>query len=287
LPHFTPHDAEPSHAQRAPRCTPDASAHERLACAVKGSSRALLAAAEEGDVSSVAHRVTSDISRMAHPHGCRARAGAHLLSGFAAYVADDSGRARSSPELMDAQVRTAARDVAHCSDGDAGKPRVWLSLVPSHGVRATWNGAYVNAFGADGFRIVPSVALGAVGLRLGRADGPVQVGVRATLLDLVAPFAELAMRRPDISYDRQGVMFLEIIKPRIEAAISTSATGRHLAFVGGVSMRTAAPFFGTLDPASPRANDVATYLTPFSSSPARSERFASFVEVGAGISYTF
>ena len=150
-----------------------------------------------------------------------------------------------------------------------------------------WNGAYENAFGADGFRVVPSFQVGSLRVPFTRGLSPVEVGLRASVIDLLAPVSELAMRRSDLDYDWQGNLFLEFIKPRLEVALVAPGVARQLALVTGASMRMAAPFVGTVDPSAPKPANSATYLTPFSSAPARSERFASFVEVGVGLACTF
>lgn len=272
----------------APRCTADAPAIDRVLCAARGPARTLLAAAEEGDARGIAVRVTALLASPARPRSCSADGALRLMSALTTYVPSERPDDAAVRDLAAAELKAAARELEDCRSSPRGDHSlVALSLVPSVAVRASWNSAYVNAVGSDGFRVVPSLDVGSVRVRLSPRDATLGLGLRASLLDVLAPITELSMRRGDLAYDRQNAVWLELLRPRIEASLELRPVSRKLALVVGASMRTVAPFVGAIDPAAPKSANAATYLTPLSSAPVVSERFASFVETNLGVAYTF
>ena len=282
LPRLVPH-----HAASSPRCEATASAVDRVRCAVSGAARPLLAAAEDHHTRDLAVRVTTLLAP-AGSESCALPASTRLLAAFAAYVPDaDDARGESTHELAGHQLRAASADVSQCTEQRPGRGPVGFDITPSLALRASWNGGYLNDWGGDGFRVVPSLDVLATHVRITPASSRAVVGVRGSLVDLFAPFTELTMRRGDLDYDRQGSVWLDFVRPRVEVTVAVPQISQHLLLVAGVSLRMVAPFQGSVDPAAPKPSTSATYLTPFSSAPGRSEQFSRFFESSLGIKYVF
>lgn len=271
---------------------PNARPADRAICGTRGAAHLLLAAAEDGRTGDVAARATALLGSVSTESACSRRAPSRLLTAFAAYVPDGDetpvGAPRAPRPLAGAQLRGAARDVAECaSEGSAVRGPRTFDELPNPSIRLSWNGAYVNAWGSDGFRVVPTLDAVTLRARLSPTSSALAAGISLSLLDLLAPLTELAMRRGDVDYDRQGLVWLEFLRPRLDATFAVPALSRRVFLVTGVSLRAAAPFLGSIDPASPKPANSATYLTPFTSVPARAERFGNFVEASVGVKYVF
>lgn len=184
-------------------CDAPATPVERIVCAARpgGSLRPLLVAAEEGRIRDLAVRTTSLLTPGGDAAPCSRNANARLLVALSAYVSDE----REIDPLAAQQLSGVAHDLARCANPardralDSG-----FELLPSPALHASWNNAYLNAWGSDGFRLAPSLDLLAARVRLTPRSAPAYVGLRASLVDLAAPVVELAMRRADLAYDRQG-----------------------------------------------------------------------------------
>ena len=241
--------------------------------------RKLVIAAEDGRIRELA----SLVSMLLTPREptCSARAGARLLAGFAANIPDVQSSAHDDAIALE-QLHGAAAELGRCTP-DETDPRFALSVVPSPALRFSWNGAYYNAWGSDGFRIVPSLDVLSARFRLSPAASGVRVAAIVSAVDLFAPFGELAMRRSDLHYDRQNVLWLDAVRPRLDVAFGVPAIARHFRLVAGVAMRTVAPYRG----GDGKPANAATYLTVGTSGGAAAESFASYVEYSLGAKYLF
>lgn len=284
---------------REPVCGPNAQGVDRVRCLADedGALHSILGAAEGGHVRYVALRAASLVSPPEHGDRCATSTSAgRLLSAFAGYVSDVQS-VHLAPEENDplsaSQLRATADEIRSCHgvDGVDGATRnegplgTSLDLVPSPALRTSWNAAYVNAFGSDGLRVAPSVDALIARVRLTSKGASTYVGLQASLVDLAAPFTELAMRRGDIRYERGTRVWLELLRPRLEVTMSIPGVSHHVLLSAGVSLRTAAPF--AVAPASPTAapSSGATYLTPFSNDSRAKDGLGNFVEYSLGVKY--
>ncbi len=253
---------------------------ERIRCIPQAPRlRKLVIAAEDGRIRELASRVSMLLTPRAST--CSARAGARLLAGFAANIPDVQSSAHDDAIALE-QLHGAAAELGRCTP-DESDPRFSLSIVPSPALRFSWNGAYYNAWGSDGFRIVPSLDMLSARLRLSPAASGVRVAAILSAVDLFAPFGELAMRRSDLHYDRQNMLWLDAVRPRLDVAFGVPAIARHFRFVAGLAMRTVAPYRG----GDGKPANSATYLTVGTSGGATAESFASYVEYSLGAKYLF
>ena len=194
-----------------------------------------------------------------------------------------------------AVLASAVRDVTACASSGArasggGETRlVTFDLLPTPGLRVAYSTGFTNGVGGDGLRVLPSLEWLAARVRLSGPGARAYVGLQGTLLDPVAPLAELAMRRADLVFDNRGLAWLDVLRPRLEIAFGVPAFGDHVLLTAGASLRAAAPFFGgkTFNPLAPPQTDRMIYLTPFHADPRARDDFGRFVEVGAGARYVF
>jgi hypothetical protein len=280
----------------AAQCVAPASPLDALACATAPGSgaRRLLAAAGAGDLRGVALEAASAALRSDDRAQCSASVThGRLLVATAERVG--GGDAVDDLALADAQLASAVRDVTTCAssagraDTRADARLVTFDLLPTPGLRVAYSTGFTNGVGGDGLRVLPSLEWLAARVRLSGPGARAYVGLQGTLLDPVAPLAELAMRRADLVFDNQGLAWLDVLRPRVELAFGVPAFGDHVLLTAGASLRAAAPFFGgkTFNPLAPPQTDRMIYLTPFHADPRARDDFARFVEVGAGARYVF
>ncbi|MBX3233237.1 MAG: hypothetical protein KIT84_20810 [Labilithrix sp.] len=248
--------------------------------ATSGELRATVIAAEDGHLRELATSVAALVGPRDRT-SCIAPAAAGLLDAFAANVPEV--RSHEDAWAGHEQIRGAAREVATCTTATRADPVLKLSILPSPALRASWNGAYRNAVGPDGFRLVPSLDLLSARIRLTPSSAKVRAAAIVSVLDLAAPLAELAMRDPDLKYDRQATLWLDAIRPRLDVAFSVPSISSHLSVVGGFALRTVAPYRG----GGGKGNDTATYLAVGTPGGAAAEAFASYVEYSLGAKYVF
>jgi hypothetical protein len=213
---------------------------------------------------------------------CTGLSSGRLLEAIAANVPDVGDR-EDYDALGLEQLRGASRDLAQCSPGERDDAAFRFSLLPTPGIRFSWNSAYYNAFGGDGFRVVPSLDVVSARLRLTPASSRVRVALGVSVLDILAPLSELAMRRSDLRYDRQEVLWLDVLRPRLDLTFGIPAVSRNLFLTGGFSLRTVAPYRGGIG----KPTTTATYLAVGTPGGAASESFASYVEYNLGMKYVF
>ena len=263
---------------------------DKLRCAASGPLRRLIIDAEDGHVRELASAVTSLVS----PHDrstCNGVASGRILEAFAANVPDVGDR-EDYDALGLEQLRGAAHDVAQCSPSERDDAAFKLSLVPTPGLRLSWNGAYLNAFGGDGFRVAPSLDVVSARLRLTPAASSVRIGLGVSILDVLAPLTELAMRRSDLRYDRQELLWLDVLRPRLDLTFGVPSVSRHLFLSAGFALRTVAPYRGGGAGNRPenresKPSSTATYLAVGTPGGAAAESFASYVEYNLGVKYVF
>jgi hypothetical protein len=253
---------------------------ERMHCAATGSLRATIIAAEDNHLRELASRVASLVGPRDRS-SCVAPSSAGLLEAFAANVPETHPHEDAWAGVE--QIRGAAREVATCQVASAPDPVFKFSLIPSPAVRASWNSAYFNAFGGDGFRVVPSLDFVSARLRLTPPSSKARVSLGVSVFDPLAPLAELAMRRSDLNYDRQELVWLDAIRPRLDLQFSAPSISRHVFLTGGFGLRTVAPYRGGrgLTP------HTATYLAIGTPGGAAAQAFASYVEYNLGVKYAF
>jgi hypothetical protein len=271
---------EEARAPRAMSCAAPRTNLERMHCAATGSLRATIIAAEDNHLRELASRVASLVGPRDRS-SCVAPSSAGLLEAFAANVPETHPHEDAWAGVE--QIRGAAREVATCQVASAPDPVFKFSLIPSPAVRASWNSAYFNAFGGDGFRVVPSLDFVSARLRLTPPSSKARVSLGVSVFDPLAPLAELAMRRSDLNYDRQELVWLDAIRPRLDLQFSAPSISRHVFLTGGFGLRTVAPYRGGrgLTP------HTATYLAIGTPGGAAAQAFASYVEYNLGVKYAF
>ncbi len=283
-------------ARTAAQCSAPASPLDALACATAPGSgaRRLLAAAGVGDLRGLALEASTSALRSDDRARCSTSVThGRLLVATAAQMDPRDGGA--DLDLADAELASAVRDVTACASSGArasggGETRlVTFDLLPTPGLRVAYSTGFTNGVGGDGLRVLPSLEWLAARVRLSGPGARAYVGLQGTLLDPVAPLAELAMRRADLVFDNQGLAWLDVLRPRLEIAFGVPAFGDHVLLTAGASLRAAAPFFGgkTFNPLAPPQTDRMIYLTPFHADPRARDDFGRFVEVGAGARYVF
>lgn len=275
LPRFEATAASPAVSCASPRTN-----LERMHCAATGELRATIIAAEDNHLRELASRVASLVGPRDRS-SCVAPSSAGLLEAFAANVPEAHPHEDAWAGVE--QIRGASHEVATCNVASTPDPVFKFSLIPSPGIRASWNSAYFNAFGSDGFRIVPSLDFVSARLRLTGPSAKARVSLGASLFDPLAPLSELAMRRPDLNWDRQELLWLDAIRPRLDLQFSMPSISRHLFLTGGFGVRAVAPYRGGRG-VTPH---TATYLTIGTPGGAAAQAFASYVEYNVGVKYAF
>lgn len=253
---------------------------DRMRCAASGDLRATIIAAEEGHIRELSARVAAIVAPKDRS-SCVAPSAKGLLEAFAANVPETHQHEDAWAGLE--QIRGSAHEVAVCTGATRPEPAFRLSLIPSPGIRISWNGAYHNEFGSDGFRVVPSLDWLAARFRVTPQSSKVRVSLMVSIIDIAAPFAELAMRRSDLNYDRQSLLWLDAIRPRLEAGFSMPSVSRNLYLVGGAALRTVAPYIG----GGGKPTTSATYLAVGTPGGAAAEAFSNYFELSFGAKYMF
>lgn len=279
LPRFEESRAASQIAERVSCASPRTNL-ERMHCAATGELRATIIAAEDNHLRELASRVAALVGPRDRS-SCVAPSAAGLLEAFAANVPEAQPHEDAWAGVE--QIRGASHEVATCNAATAPDPVFKVSLLPSPGLRASWNSAYFNGFGSDGFRVVPTLDFVSARLRLTPSAAKVRVALGASVFDPLAPLAELAMRRSDLRYERQELLWLDAIRPRLELLFSAPSFSRHLFLTGGFGLRTVAPYRG----GEGRTKQTATYLTLGTPGGAASRAFASYVEYNLGVKYAF
>jgi hypothetical protein len=209
---------------------------------------------------------------------------AAFIINFVSYVLRDNGT--SNEAVRDGFRVSAARLLDGLSSSD-GYLRRGFVIRPTAALRFSWNAGYLSATSGDGFRYVASVDWPAWRYSFGA-----NVALQISMLDLVAPLAELALRKP-ADYNNQALVLLDIVRPRLtmflgipqltkNVVVSVGISARLLAVCGGlpkgveISNRCDAP-------RDPGPGGRLKYLTTFTNNPANNQ----IPEVNLGLAYVF
>jgi hypothetical protein len=292
LPELVDRVAGPPPAGTPSGCVAPTTSAQRFACKARpgGSLEPVLEALDRGQARALTIRVASLLAPPpASTAGCTPGRYSQVLRAFAAFVADDErGNEKNVDPFAEAQLRTAVQEVDECSPGDStSSGRATIELLPSLGARASWNSAYINAWGSDGFRVLPTLDTLGVRVPLAPRSWSTQVALRASLIDLLAPFTEMAMRRADVTYEAKSAGLLEFLKPRFDVLLVSPSLAPHLFVSGGVSLRTVAPFLGSDDASAVRPANRARYIPVWSGRTEASAGMGRFLEANLAAGYAF
>lgn len=144
-----------------------------------------------------------------------------------------------------AAFKKAAADVVRKVGGGRGVDRPWVGrvLLPVPALHGSWSNGYVDAK-RDGFRYSVSLDWITFPIKLWRTD-LARWELNISLVDLLGPVSEVALRAPDYDYDRESALAWLLLQPRVEVQFASPMLSRHLAIAGGISLRGAAPFDAT------------------------------------------
>lgn len=160
-----------------------------------------------------------------------------LLAKFVAYVLDSTDTV-SADGLSTAAFRSAAMD--YLSRIDKGFPvpasdegGKWdASLIPSAALRYSWNPDYRSAATTDGFRRIVTVDFPRVNYAISR-----YAGFQISILDLVGPLTENALRADFASTHNDWSIFWDFLRPRFNAYLMVPQITRNLAIGASASWR--------------------------------------------------
>ncbi len=271
-------------APTRPPCSAAVLPFDRMRCAAAGPLRGLIVTAENARVRDLATRTATLLGARGRSSRCTSAQGARLLAAFAANIDEPS-----DPLALE-QIKATAPDVLRCAPDERREredARFTFSFLPTVGLRASWNNAYRNTWGGDGFRLVPSLDVLSLRTRVTPEGSRVRAGIDVSLVDVLAPITELALRNGDLRYDRQAALWLDAVRPRIDLAFGLPSLSRHLSFGAGVSLRVVAPYRGGGDTNAPKTLDDATYIVIGTPGGAAQESFASYFEWNVAARYAF
>lgn len=220
----------------------------------------------------------------------------HLALTFASYLLDEASDAPDRNVGREA-FRAAAIEALRCTSTgglDRRYNRLFRSdYYPGDGVahlfyrsaaiRPSWNASYRNETGTNGYRTVVSLNAFTTHFRMTPRRSSVYAGLDISLVDYVAPLAELAFRRAtDTTYVDQNMLFLDLIRPRIDFMLGLPVLSDHLGVSLGGSWRTVVPIPG---PAT--SPNTLTYKAWWANDDRVKGNYAAFFEFGFGAHYVF
>lgn len=169
-------------------------------------------------------------------HSDRCRKFIIAFAGYAVDMAtnhgdDKAARAAFKSAAEDVLAGTADERRAFPAKGEA---TIWWEtfLVPSASFRLSWSPDYYNGVGADQFRYLMSIDW----LTLLRWAPFRNVGVQLSVIDLAAPFTELAYR-PRVHTVNGGYVALDLLRPRFDVIFAVPEFSRRLMLSAGVSWK--------------------------------------------------
>jgi hypothetical protein len=171
-----------------------------------------------------------------------------------AYVLDASdGEAPSQATRV--AFRTAAVEmIVYLGEGGGIRRRNWTLdrplgvrlpkglpfILPVLSLRASWSPSYVNVDDASARYLASANTLN-LRFPVKRSEAS-YVGVELSLVDLLAPLNELALRKTEQTrYDHHDRLFLNFITPRIDVIAGSPMLSEHLVVAAGISLRMTAP----------------------------------------------
>ncbi|MDF2696358.1 MAG: putative secreted protein, partial [Labilithrix sp.] len=260
----------------------------------------IVAAAERRDYKTVA----LDTLRLALPAGadedspstCSIDSPSYrrLTLSFASYILSENGGS-SDKEISRETLRSAAVDALRCmstsgldrSAATTGQAAVH-TLFRDVALRASWNQAYRNQSGPDGYRTLISASAFTWHERFTSKSSSVYVGSELSAVDWLAPLTELALRRADASYSNEEEILLGFVRPRADIVVGLPVLTEHLAASLGGSILLAAPYRGKPGESPSGLTDKEfTYLPIWSSDARVQESRAPFLEFNLGVHYVF
>lgn len=154
-------------------------------------------------------------------------------------------RIRGVPGEMTREAFTkAARDAlfyAVDANTEGFNRGLWSNLaVPQLGLRAAVSEGYVNASDDHSIRFPVSIDWLTLRARLWYSQR-LYVAANFPLVDLVAPFAEVALRDPQRTYRESGRLWANLLAPRVELLIGLPQWSRNLAVAAGIRVLVLAP----------------------------------------------
>lgn len=176
---------------------------------------------------------------------------------------------------------SAARLIDGLSSSD-GYFKRGIVVYPVVSLRFSWNPGYLSATSGDGFRYIASVDWPAVRTRFGS-----YVALQMSLLDIAAPLAEFALRKP-VSYDNQALVLIDMIRPRLSLLFGIPQLTKNVVATVGISARLLAVCNTGKGkpcdpPTGPETQDGLIYRTTLSQTTANNQ----IPEVNLGLSYVF
>ncbi|MCX5742348.1 MAG: hypothetical protein NT062_07615 [Proteobacteria bacterium] len=139
-------------------------------------------------------------------------------------VGEEVARSAFKASAKELLLQSATRGVPRSGD------RVRLSYLPRVALKFAFNDAYADTDN-DTKRTVVS------------ADWPTAmiaitdyIGVEGSIADLVAPLSEMALRPPG-QYDKQGLVLLDLVRPRVGMWVAMPALSRRVALTIGAGAR--------------------------------------------------
>jgi hypothetical protein len=204
-----------------------------------------------------------------------------FLAALAEYTIEVATTNNPTTETRTA-FESAAFDVMQTDGPRTGMstPFGWNILIPEPALRFSWNQGYVNEATGDGVRYLATVDWLTFRGRIHYTSGT-YVALGLSLVDLLGPFAESALRRR-ATYDDSSLEWANFLNPRLEVLFGVPSLTRHVAFVGGVSYRAAAV----------ATNNAGTlkYYSPFEGVPSdyrggNASYYSQFVEASLGVKY--
>lgn len=215
-----------------------------------------------------------------------------------AYVLD-AAEDKTPSNAARVAFRSAAVDmIQHLGQGGGLRRRAWTLdkplgirwpkpvpfFAPDLALRASWSPSYVNV--TDGSaRVLASANMLNFRFPLRRTEAT-YVGLELSLLDLLAPLSELALRKTDKThYDRVPNLFANVFSPRLEAVAGSPALSEHLAISAGMSLRMAG---ATPDPTETAKSGEPSYVYSMfyhAKDPSGTSLWPRFLEFGFAAKY--
>ena len=209
-----------------------------------------------------------------------------FIATLASYVLEEKEEGATS-DATRAAFRGAAFDLLRTDGPKTGFDRSFAHdlFLPQPALRASYSPGYINEATDNGFRYVATLDWLTFRRKI-RYSQSVYVSASLSLVDLLAPFSEAALRQQAPSPNHAMRLWLTVLNPRAELALGFPGLSKHLALIGGFSFRTAAAF------RNPDSEDKYSYYTWLGSSERPSDfenkpgAFATqFIETSLGIRY--